>query len=69
MYRQSSNTSSLGLDEFKTFSDVFEDDIRVAVTVEASVQARSSLGGTNPDRVKDALEAARGRLADYQRSE
>jgi len=52
---------SLTLDEFRRFSDVFEDDIREAVTVEASVAARTSLGGTAPDRVRAALAAARAR--------
>ena len=60
---------SLSLAEFQTFSDVFDDDIRTAVTVEASVQARSSLGGTSPARVAAALKAARARLAQYQRPE
>ncbi|MCA9542007.1 MAG: argininosuccinate lyase, partial [Myxococcales bacterium] len=53
---------SLSLAEFRRFSDVFDDDIRAAVTVEASVAARTSEGGTAPARVAAALAAARVRL-------
>ncbi len=55
---------SLSLDEFRRFSDAFDDDIRRAVTVEASVAARTSEGGTAPARVAEALAAARARMAD-----
>ena len=58
---------SLTLAEFQRFSDVFDGDILAAVTVEASVAARSSLGGTAPVRVTGALEEARRRL-DARRS-
>lgn len=54
---------SLTLEEWQTFSPVFADDIRAAVTVEASVAARTSEGGTAPDRVQAALAAARARFA------
>ena len=54
---------SLSLDEFKQFSDVFEADILDAVTVEASVRARSSAGGTAPARVNNALAVARATLS------
>ena len=52
---------SLTLEEFRRFSDAFEADILDAVTVEASVAARTSEGGTAPDRVREALAAARAR--------
>ena len=52
---------SLTLAEFQTFSDAFEADIVEAVTVEASVAARTSQGGTSPDRVREALAVARAR--------
>jgi argininosuccinate lyase len=54
---------SLSLEEFRQFSDLFAEDILAAVTVEASVAARTSLGGTAPDRVRAALATARARLA------
>jgi len=53
---------SLSLDEFRGFSEVFEADILDAVQVEASVAARTSLGGTAPVRVNACLEDARTRL-------
>jgi len=55
--------TSLSLDELRRFSDVFEADAPEAITVEASVAARRSAGGTAPARVKAALATARGRLA------
>jgi argininosuccinate lyase len=53
---------SLSLDEFRRFSDRFEVDILDAVTVERSVAARTSEGGTAPERVRHALALARARL-------
>jgi argininosuccinate lyase len=53
---------SLSLEEFHRFSAVFDEDILTAVQVEASVAARTSLGGTAPYRVKQCLEDARARL-------
>lgn len=54
---------SLSLAEFRRFSEAFDEDIRTAVTVEASVAARTSYGGTAPDRVAAALTEARARLS------
>ena len=53
---------SLTLEEFRGFSPVFEADVLSAVTVEASVAARTSYGGTGPERVAAALSEARARL-------
>ncbi|MCB9535926.1 MAG: argininosuccinate lyase [Myxococcales bacterium] len=53
---------SLSAAEFRTFHEAFADDVCAAVTVEASVAARKSEGGTAPDRVRAALAAARARL-------
>jgi argininosuccinate lyase len=50
---------SLSHAEFLKFSPAFGADICAAVTVEASVAARTSLGGTAPVRVLAALKAAR----------
>jgi argininosuccinate lyase len=59
---ESRTLPSLTLDEFRRFSDRFEADILDAVTVERSVAARTSEGGTAPDRVRSALAQARSRL-------
>ncbi len=55
--------TALTVAEFKRFHPIFEDDILTAVTVEASVAARISQGGTAPARVAEALAAARARLS------
>ena len=51
----------LTIDEYKSFSPHFGDDV-YSITVEASVKARNVSGGTAPERVKAALEKARGSL-------
>jgi argininosuccinate lyase len=50
--------AQLGLDEYRKFSDLFDDGV-YAITVESSVAARDVIGGTAPERVKRALAAAR----------
>ena len=45
--------------EWQTIDHRFGDDVTDVVTVEASVAARGSYGGTAPQRVKDQLENAR----------
>jgi argininosuccinate lyase len=49
----------LGLEELRRFSDLFEADVAQAITVEASLRARSVTGGTAPDAVRRSLERAR----------
>ena len=51
--------TSLSLEEFQRFYEGFDQDILQAVTVEASVRARTSEGGTAPERVTEALKVAR----------
>ncbi|MCB9523289.1 MAG: argininosuccinate lyase [Myxococcales bacterium] len=55
--------TALTLAEFQRFHSAFAEDILRAVTVEASVAARTSQGGTAPLRVAEALAAAKARLA------
>ncbi|MEE2643711.1 MAG: argininosuccinate lyase [Myxococcota bacterium] len=54
--------TSLSLEEFQRFSADFDKDILEAVTVESSLSARESYGGTSPAQVIPALGAARARL-------
>jgi argininosuccinate lyase len=49
----------LDLDELRRFSDRFSADVHQALTVEASLRARSVVGGTAPDAVREALAQAR----------
>lgn len=49
----------LTLEEFHTFSDRIENDIYEAITLEASVAARQSYGGTAPETVKHQIRVAK----------
>ena len=51
----------LDLDTYRRFSDLFEEDV-FAITVESSVRARDVFGGTAPNRVEAAIEAAKAEL-------
>ena len=51
----------LDLDTYRRFSDLFEEDV-LAITVESSVRARDVFGGTAPNRVEAAIEAAKAEL-------
>ena len=51
----------LSLDEYRRFSSLFEQDV-FDITVDSSLEARASLGGTAPARVREALAAAREKL-------
>jgi argininosuccinate lyase len=53
--------TTLSLEDFQRFYAGFDAHILEAVTVEASVRARQSEGGTAPSRVREALSAARAR--------
>ena len=51
----------LSLDEYRGFSGLFGEDV-FEITVESSLGARASQGGTAPERVKEALNEARKML-------
>lgn len=53
----------LSIDEYRRFSDFFGEDLYQAITIDASLAARSTAGGTAPNRVNDALEKAKKELA------
>ena len=55
----------LSIDDLRQYSTLFEEDVR-DVTLESSVAARDTAGGTAPGRVAAALSAARQRLKAYQ---
>lgn len=55
--------TDLPLEKLKTFSPLFEKDLSAALTLEAALAARAVPGGTAPDRVREALAAAKKRLA------
>ena len=51
----------LDIETYRGFSDRFDDDV-LSITVESSVRARDVFGGTAPNRVEVAIEAAKGEL-------
>ena len=51
----------LDLDTYRGFSDRFEEDV-LSITVESSIRARDVLGGTAPNRVEAAIDAAKAKL-------
>jgi len=48
--------SQLTVDEFKKFSDKFEEDVLDLMSLEGSVVSRKVIGGTSPERVKEEIE-------------
>lgn len=50
--------AELSIDEYKKFSPLFDEDVR-KISIESSLAARDVLGGTAPERVKQALAEAR----------
>ena len=53
--------NKLALGEYRRFSGLFEEDV-FCITVESSLGARASQGGTAPERVREALAQAREML-------
>ncbi len=51
----------LKLDDYKRASEQFEQDV-LDITVETAVAKRDTIGGTAPNRVREAIAAARARL-------
>ena len=54
---------ALTLEDLRGFSPVIDEDVFDALSLEGSVGARRHFGGTAPERVRDAVAAARARLA------
>jgi argininosuccinate lyase len=50
---------TLSLDELRAFSPLIKKDVHAALSVDASLAARSVAGGTAPDAVRRALADAR----------
>ncbi len=55
--------SDLSLPALQAFSNLIRDDVYAVLTLEGSLSSRTSLGGTAPVRVKEAIQAARIRLS------
>jgi argininosuccinate lyase len=52
----------LELDELRSFTDLIEEDIYEALSLEKTLATKSQLGGTSRERVLEALSEARERL-------
>ena len=50
------------LEEYKKFSEVFGDDLYVSLRLESSLAGKQAIGGTSPERVREALLKARSEL-------
>jgi argininosuccinate lyase len=59
----SATLEDLDLPTLQRFSPLFEEDVRAAITVDASLRARAVIGGTAPDAVRRSLETARRLVA------
>ena len=46
------------MDEYKSFNDKIEEDIRHEIALETCVKARKSYGGTAPEAVSKQLKVA-----------
>ena len=52
----------MSLAELRGFSEAIGEDVFEVLTLEGSVAARNHIGGTAPDRVREAVDRARARL-------
>ena len=53
---------SAGLDDYKQFSDLFENDVDEAINLDNCVRKRACLGGTCPEQVAAQIESVRSQL-------
>lgn len=54
--------SDLSISEYKSFSDIIESDIYNFISIEESVNAKKSYGGTAPEMVKEQIKRFKKRL-------
>jgi argininosuccinate lyase len=57
--------ADMTLSELQAFSPVIGEDVFAVLSLEGSMAARSHQGGTAPERVREAVTAARRRLNEY----
>ncbi|MBP2651512.1 MAG: argH 1 [Firmicutes bacterium] len=60
---QGKTLTDMSIDEFKTFSPLFSDDILEAITIETCVAARNSYGGTSSEQVELAIGRGKTELS------
>jgi len=54
--------NELKLEEFRQFSDEIKQDVFDALSLEKTLAAKNQIGGTSPERVYEALDAAKRSL-------
>lgn len=57
--KSNKSLEEIGIEEFKKFSSLFEDDIYEHINLWNCVKRRNTLGGPSPDRVLEAIESAK----------
>ena len=53
---------TLSLEDYKGYSDVFEQDLYEEISLETCVKKRISEGGTSPESVEKQIEAVKGKI-------
>ena len=61
-YKFKDTAQESSLDELRTFSAAIDEDVFEVLTLEGSVASRAHRGGTAPERVREAVRAAREHL-------
>ncbi len=58
-HKEGKELAELSLDEFKKYSEAFEEDVFRVFDFRKSVERKRTYGSTNPDRVREQIERAR----------
>jgi len=61
--KQSKNLDQLTIEEYQKFSEKIDDSVYQAISLEATLNSKSSIGGTASKRVQEAIASAHKRLA------
>ncbi len=60
--KQEKDLSELSLEELRKFDERIENDVVEILSLEGSISAKDHFGGTAPNQVKQAIQAARKTL-------
>ena len=63
--KQGKNLEELTLEEFKRFSELFEQDIYKWLDIQHALERRNVIGGTAPSQVKEYIQNAKKELAQW----
>src|SRR4030095_4646720 len=59
-----SELEKLSLTELQSFSDLFAEDVHIALSLDQTLKSKSQTGGTSPETVANSIAAARRSMAD-----